>query len=63
MALVNPNRVKETTETTGTGTYSLEGPTGNFQGFSEVGDGNTCYYCCTDGTQFEIGVGTFTSSG
>ena len=63
MALVNPNRVKETTETTGTGTYTLEGATGNFQGFTAVGDGNTCYYCCTDGTQFEIGIGTFTASG
>ncbi len=63
MALVNPNRVKETTETTGTGTYTLEGATGNFQGFTAVGDGNTCYYCCTDGTQFELGIGTFTASG
>tara|TARA_B100001057_G_scaffold16170_1_gene15234 strand:- start:50 stop:1474 length:1425 start_codon:yes stop_codon:yes gene_type:complete len=63
MALINPNRVKETTETTGTGTYTLEGATGNFQGFTAVGDGNTCYYCCTDGTQFEIGIGTFTASG
>ena len=34
-----------------------------FEPFSQVGDGNTTYYTCTDGTDFETGIGTFTLSG
>jgi len=63
MALVLKDRVKETTTTTGTGTYTLAGAVSGFEAFSEVGDGNTTFYCCTDGTDFEIGVGTYTTSG
>jgi hypothetical protein len=63
MALVLKDRVKETTTTTGTGTYTLAGAVSGFEAFSEVGDGNTTFYCCTDGTDFEIGVGTYTASG
>ena len=63
MALVIKDRIKETTTTTGTSTYSLAGAESGFQGFSAVGDGNTCYYACTDNTDFEVGIGTFTASG
>ena len=63
MALALKDRVKETTATTGTGTYTLSGAETGFEAFSSVGDGNTTYYCCTDGVDFEIGVGTYTSSG
>jgi hypothetical protein len=28
-----------------------------------VGDSNTTYYACTDGTDYEVGIGTFTLSG
>ena len=63
MALVLKDRVKETTTTTGTGTYTLAGAVGGFEAFSEVGDGNTTYYACTDGTDFEVGIGTYTASG
>lgn len=63
MALVLKDRVKETTVTTGTGTYTLAGAVGGFEAFSEVGDGNTTYYSCTDGVDFEIGIGTYTASG
>ena len=64
MALVLKDRVKETTTTTGTGTYTLAGAaSGAFEAFSVIGDGNTTYYCCTDGTDFEIGIGTYTASG
>ena len=63
MALVLKDRVKETTATTGTGTYTLAGAVGGFQAFSQIGDGNTTYYSCTDGTDFEIGIGTYTASG
>src|SRR6056300_1470700 len=63
MALVLKDRVKETTTTTGTGTYTLAGAVGGFEAFSQVGDGNTTYYACTDGTDFEVGIGTYTASG
>ena len=63
MALVLKDRVKETTTTTGTGTYTLAGAVTGFEAFSTVGNGNTTYYCCTDGTDFEVGVGTYTASG
>ena len=58
MALVIKDRVKETTSTTGTSTYTLAGAVGAFDTFAEVGDGNTTYYACSDGTNFEVGLGT-----
>ena len=63
MALVIKDRVKETTTTTGTGTLTLAGAFSGFDSFAEIGDSNTTYYSCTDGTDFEVGVGTYTLSG
>ena len=63
MALTLKDRIKETTTTSGTGTYTLAGAETGFEAFSVVGDGNTTYYCCTDGSGFEIGIGTYTLSG
>ena len=63
MALVLRDRVKETSTTTGTGTYALAGAVTGFEAFSSVGNGNTTYYACTDGTDFEVGIGTYTASG
>ena len=63
MALVLSDRIKETTTTTGTGTFNLAGALTGFEPFSIVGDGNTTFYSCTDGTSFEVGVGTYTLSG
>ena len=63
MALVIKDRVKETTTTTGTGTLTLAGAFSGFDSFAEIGDGNTTYYSCTDGTDFEVGIGTYTASG
>ncbi len=63
MALVLKDRVKETTTTIGTGNYTLAGAVTGFEAFSSVGDGNTTYYACTDGTDFEVGIGTYTASG
>ena len=63
MALVLKDRVKETTTTTGTGTLTLAGAVTGFQSFSVLGDGNTTYYTITDGTDWEVGIGTYTSSG
>ena len=63
MALILSDRVKETTATTGTGTYTLAGAATGFESFASIGNSNTTYYCCTDGTDFEVGIGTYTSSG
>ena len=63
MALAIKDRVKETTTTTSTGTYTLAGAVTGFETFGSVGDGNTTYYVCTDNTSFEIGIGTYTASG
>ena len=63
MALAVADRVQETTTTTGTGTYTLAGAKTGFQSFAAVGDGNTTYYACTDGTDYEVGIGTYTASG
>lgn len=63
MALVLKDRTKETSSTTGTGTYTLAGAATGFQSFSGIGNGNTTYYTSTDGTDWEVGVGTYTSAG
>jgi len=64
MALVISDRVKETTTTSGTGTYTLGGAVTGFETFTaNLSDGDTTYYACTDNTDFEVGLGTFTASG
>jgi hypothetical protein len=65
MALVLADRVKETTTTTGTGTLTLLGASIGFQSFAAVGNGNTTYYTISSngGAEFEVGIGTYTSSG
>ena len=63
MAFILSDRVKETTSTTGTGTYTLGGASTGFESFGSIGNSNTTYYCCTDGTDFEVGIGTYTASG
>jgi hypothetical protein len=65
MALVIADRVKVTTTTTGTGTLSLASASTGFQDFSVVGDGNTTYYAVSSalGSEWEVGIGTYTASG
>lgn len=63
MAFVVKDRVKETTTTTGTGTVTLAGAASGFQAFSAIGDGNTTHYAIVSGTNWEVGLGTYTSSG
>jgi hypothetical protein len=65
MPLVIADRVLETTTTTGTGTITLAGAEIGYQSFSVVGDGNTTYYtiAVTGGTDWEVGIGTYTASG
>jgi hypothetical protein len=65
MALVLADRVKETTTTAGTGTVTLLGAAPGFQSFAVIGDGNTTYYtiAAQTGSEWEVGIGTYTSSG
>lgn len=63
MALVLADRVQETTTTTGTGTVTLAGAATGYQTFAAVGDGNSTYYTITGTTEWEVGIGTYTSSG
>ena len=65
MALVLADRIKETTTSTGTGTITLAGASSGFQSFSVVGNGNTTYYAIVGQgvNEWEVGIGTYTSSG
>lgn len=65
MALVIADRVRDTSTTTGTGTLTLANspPTG-YQSFGTgVGNANTTYYTIVMGSSWEVGLGTYTSSG
>jgi hypothetical protein len=66
MAFVVKDRVKVTSTTTGTGTFTLgSAAVGGFQDFSVIGDGNTTYYAITDpgASAWEVGIGVYTASG
>jgi hypothetical protein len=65
MALVLKDRVKETSITAGTGTLTLAGAVTGFQSFAAVGNANTTYYAIVDNATgaWEVGIGTYTSSG
>lgn len=63
MALVLADRVQETTTTTGTGTVTLAGAVTGYQTFAAVGNANTTYYTIAGGAEWEVGIGTYTSSG
>ena len=64
MAFVLADRVKDTTTTTGTGTITLSGtaPAG-YQSFTAIGNSNSTYYTITSTNDWEVGIGTYTSSG
>ena len=63
MALVLADRVQETTNTTGTGTLTLAGAVAGYQSFAAIGNNNTTYYTILSGTDWEVGIGTYASSG
>jgi hypothetical protein len=59
MALVVKDRVRETSTTVGTGTLTLAGAVSGFQTFSAgIGNTNTTYYTITNGSEWEVGLGT-----
>lgn len=65
MALVIKDRVQESTTTTGSGSFALGGAATGFAAFSSVlADGDTTYYAISNGnTEWEVGLGTYASSG
>jgi hypothetical protein len=63
MALVLADRVLETTTSTGSGTITLAGAEPGYQSFAVVGNGNQTYYTITGDVEWEVGIGTYTSSG
>jgi hypothetical protein len=63
MALVVKDRVQETTVTVGTIALVLAGAVSGFQSFSVIGNGNTTYYAIVGGTEWEVGIGTYTALG
>ena len=63
MPLVVKDRVQVTATTTGTGTFTLGSAVAGFQDFSVIGNGNTTYYAIVGGSEWEVGLGTYTSSG
>jgi hypothetical protein len=59
MSLVIADRVRESTQTTGTGTITLDGAVQGFQSFSVIGNNNTTYYTITRSSDWEVGIGTY----
>jgi hypothetical protein len=65
MALVLADRVKETSTTTGTGTFSLSGAASGYESFvTAIGNGNTTYYAIVNSSlnEWEVGLGTVTDN-
>ncbi len=64
MALVINDRVKETSTTTGTGTFDLAGAVSGFETFvAGIGNSNTTYYAIVnENGEFEVGLGTVTDA-
>jgi len=65
MALVINDRVKETSTTTGTGTFSLAGAETGYESFvAGIGTTNTTYYAIelNSAGEWEVGIGTVTDA-
>jgi hypothetical protein len=64
VALRIKDRVKQGTTTTGSGTINLDVSfsSSGFQDFSALGNGTETYYAIEEGSNFEIGLGTYNSN-
>jgi len=64
MALTLANRVQETATANTTVSFSLAGASTGYTTFSStVGNTNTTYYGASDGTNWEVGIGTYATTG
>jgi hypothetical protein len=64
MAFIVADRVQETSTTTGTGSFTLDGAATGFRTFASVlSSADTTYYTIAEqgGNNWEVGLGTFTS--
>jgi hypothetical protein len=63
MAFIVADRVQETATANTTVSFTLTGAIASYQSFSAIGDTNTTYYGATDGTNWEVGLGTYSTTG
>jgi hypothetical protein len=63
MALVLLDRAQETATANTTVSFTLLGASTGFQSLAGVGNTNTTYYGATDGTAWESGIGTYSTTG
>jgi len=60
MAFISADRVKETTETAGTGAITLAGASAGYRSFASVmSAADTCHYCIVGNNEWEVGLGTY----
>ena len=58
------DRIKEISHDTGAGNLSLDGASTGFGSFSGVySDGDAVFYAITDGTEYEVGSGSYINTG
>ena len=62
MAFIVADRVQETATANTTVSFTLTGAITSYQSFSAIGNTNTTYYGATDGTNWEVGLGTYSTS-
>ena len=64
MALVLKDRVVESSASSGTGTFVLDGAQTGYQSFAAIGNGNTTYYTIEhpQTSEWEVGVGTYNAN-
>jgi len=63
MPLVVSDRIQQTGTANTTVSFTLSATTTAYQSFAVVGNGNTTYYAATDGTNWEVGLGTYSTTG
>lgn len=63
MALQLADRVQVTATANTTVSFSLGSAVTGYQNFSVITNGNTVYYGSSDGTNWEVGIGTYNSTG
>jgi hypothetical protein len=63
MSLVVYDRIQQTGSANTTVSFTLSATTAGYQSFAVVGNGNTTYYSANDGTNWEVGIGTYSTTG